>query len=283
MGSKKGKPLKRANNLDGQTWLSYSISIWSDINEASEELKLKHPAMFPKELVKRLIKTFMREDQKKVLDPFVGVGSTLLAAKELEKEGIGIEVSEEYVNIARSRLKTEATIFKNETQSNQSEQKIYVDDAINLLNYVEEESVDICITSPPYWDILSQKRSADNKTIRDYSEKNNNLGEIHDYLKFIKALGKIFGQVYKALVGGSYCIVIVMDIRKKNKFYPFHIDVIKMMEDQNFALDDIIIWDRRKEYNNLKPLGYPSVFRVNKVHEYILIFQKPNEKKEGKK
>jgi hypothetical protein len=38
---------------------------------------------------------------------------------------------------------------------------------------------------------------------------------------------------------------------------------------------DIIIWDRRQDYNNFRPLGYPAVFRVNKAHEFILIFQKP--------
>jgi len=49
-----------------------------------------------------------------------------------------------------------------------------------------------------------------------------------------------------------------------------------MMEQIGYVLEDIIIWDRRREYNNLRPLGYPYVFVVNKVHEYILIFKKPN-------
>jgi hypothetical protein len=51
-------------------------------------------------------------------------------------------------------------------------------------------------------------------------------------------------------------------------------DITAKMQEIGFTLDDIIIWDRRQEYNNLRPLGYPSVFRVNKVHEFILIFQK---------
>jgi len=73
----------------------------------------------------------------------------------------------------------------------------------------------------------------------------------------------------------AYCIVVVMDLRKKNKFYPFHSDVARFMEEIGFTYDDLIIWDRRHEYNNLRPLGYPAVFRINKVHEYLLIFQKP--------
>ena len=46
-------------------------------------------------------------------------------------------------------------------------------------------------------------------------------------------------------------------------------------QDIGFLFDDLIIWDRKYEYNNLRPLGNPSVFRINRVHEYILIFQKP--------
>jgi hypothetical protein len=47
------------------------------------------------------------------------------------------------------------------------------------------------------------------------------------------------------------------------------------MQELGFIYDDLILWDRRQEYNNLRPLGYPYKFRINKVHEFLLIFQKP--------
>jgi DNA modification methylase len=72
----------------------------------------------------------------------------------------------------------------------------------------------------------------------------------------------------------GYCIVNVMDIRKKNQFYPLHIDITEKLQQVGYTLDDIIIWDRQKEYNNMRPLGYPYKFRINKVHEYLLIFTK---------
>ena len=65
-----------------------------------------------------------------------------------------------------------------------------------------------------------------------------------------------------------------MDIRKKNIFYPLHSDIAMEMQKIGFIYDDIIIWDRQHEYNNMRPLGYPYKFRINKVHEYILIFIK---------
>jgi hypothetical protein len=65
-----------------------------------------------------------------------------------------------------------------------------------------------------------------------------------------------------------------MDIRQGSQFIPFHLNMVDMMAKIGFILEDIIIWDRRREYSNLRPLGYPYVFIVNKVHEYILIFRK---------
>ena len=90
----------------------------------------------------------------------------------------------------------------------------------------------------------------------------------------MSALQDVFKKVYIATKPERYCIVIVMDIRKKSTFYPFHSDLAKKMNEINFVLKDTIIWDRQKEYNNMRPLGYPYSFVVNKVHEYILIFQK---------
>ena len=84
----------------------------------------------------------------------------------------------------------------------------------------------------------------------------------------------MFTEVNHVLKKGSYCIVNVMDIRKKNKFYPFHSDLATMMQTIGYIYDDLIIWDRQADYNNMRPLGYPSKFRINKVHEYLLIFIK---------
>jgi DNA modification methylase len=65
-----------------------------------------------------------------------------------------------------------------------------------------------------------------------------------------------------------------MDIRKGPKLYQLHSDLTRKMEEIGFTLNDIIIWDRQKEYNNMRPLGYPYSFIINKIHEYILIYQK---------
>jgi DNA modification methylase len=265
---------KRANDLDGATWIKYSISIWSDIRKNAEELALKHPAMFPIALPERLIQCFTTSADKVVIDPFAGVGSTILAAQKLGKVGLGIELSQEYSRKACERLNP-ANLFSN-LEDTKSLSTVHNDNALNLLQYVAPNSVDFGVTSPPYWDILNQKRTADYKDIRTYSgDKDQDLGNIADYDAFIQALRPIFEKVFVALKPGKYFCVNVMDIRKKDRIYSYHEDIKNLLCDIGFKYDDLIIWDRRLEYNNMRPLGYPAVFRVNRAHEFVLIFIKP--------
>lgn len=68
------------------------ISVWNDIRFTAEERSLKHPAMIPTMLVERIIGKFTRDSQPRILDPFMGSGSTLLAARNLGRTGIGFDV-----------------------------------------------------------------------------------------------------------------------------------------------------------------------------------------------
>lgn len=262
----KEKPDKRANELSGQDWTRYSISIWSDIRKTKEELQFDHPAMFPTLLVKRLIDCFTTREDKVVLDPFMGSGATLMAARNAGKVGIGFEISAAFIKLANTRLNQPSLLQR------EPEPKIIQADARCLREYLGPHSVDLCVTSPPYWDILSQKRTADYKETRDYGEHHSDLGKIKDYDEFLDELVNVFSQVKDVLKPNRYCIVNVMDLRKKNQFYPFHADLAYRMRDAGWIFDDLIIWDRRQEYNHLRPLGYPAVFRINKVHEYLLVF-----------
>ncbi len=258
---------KRLNDLDGRTWEKYSISVW-DVVKSKEEKKLRHPAMFPVELCKRLIRIYTKKGDT-VLDPFMGSGSAVVAARDLERKGVGIDINPDFIKIAKSRL-AQQKILKLDVE----EPEIYCDDAINLLDYISSNSVDLVITSPPYWNIHTRKRTADYKEPRPYSSISRDLGNILDYLQFMNELKIIFEKVYIVLKDGKRCVIIVMDIRQGSRFIPFHIDICNMMKAIGFVLEDIIIWNREREYNNLRPLGYPYVFIVNKVHEYILIFKK---------
>jgi site-specific DNA-methyltransferase (adenine-specific) len=89
--------LQHANELSGAEWTRCSISVWNDIQKAAEELRLGHPAIFPEVLVTRLLKCFTRADEKVVLDPFVGTGSTAVAAYKMRKTAIGLDISKDFL------------------------------------------------------------------------------------------------------------------------------------------------------------------------------------------
>jgi len=257
---------EKMNDFNGKEWLQNSFSIWRDIKKNKEERALKHPAMFPTTLAEKLIKIYTKnEDNAVILDPFVGVGSTMIAAQNLGRRGIGVDLNKEFCKISKKRTNTRSGV------------EIYNKNSKYLTEFIDE-GIDLCITSPPYWDILNRLRTADKKNSINYSDSKEDLGNIKDYQNFLSELKKVYSEVYKLLKSNKRCCVIVMDIRKKDKFFPLHIDITKIMEEIGFELEEFIIWDRQQEYNNMKTLGYPWVFRVNKVHEFICVFWKRERK-----
>ncbi len=238
---------ERLNELDGRTWERYSISVW-DIVKSKEEAELGHPAMFPMELCRRLIEIYTKKGDI-VLDPFMGSGSAIVAARDLERKGIGFDINPDFVGLARKRLSQQKLI-----KLDVEEPDIYCEDAINLLRYVKPESVDFVVTSPPYWNIHTRNRTADYKEPRPYSRLERDLGNTTNFNDFMLDLKSVFQKVYTVLKYGKRCVIIVMDIRQGSKFFPFHMDISSMMTEIGFVLEDIIIWNRGKEYNNLRPL-----------------------------
>ena len=209
--------IKRCNDLSGKEWLQNSFSIWRNISKTKEEKELKHPASYPVSLCEKLIKTFARNNCN-VVDPFNGIGSTTVAAMNLGCNATGIDLSEEFCDIARKRIENSNGIH------------IISGDSLEELRLLPESSFDICVTSPPYWNILNMQRTADKKNSTNYSDKKNDVGNIENYDEFIETLSKIFSEVNRTLKKGSYCIVNVMDIRKKSKFYPLHSDLASVMQ-----------------------------------------------------
>lgn len=252
---------KRCNDLTGKEWLQNSFSIWRDLRKTTEEKKLKHPASYPVALVEKLLLTFSKEGQV-VLDPFNGIGTTMVGVIKTNRRGLGIELSEEFYKTSLERTKDDKNI------------QIIKGNSFEVLKSLKDSSIDICLTSPPYWDILNMNRSADKKETINYSDKKIDLGNEANYGIFISKLGELFGEINRVLKKGSYCLVNVMDIRKKSNFYPLHMDLAYELKKYGYIFDDLLIWDRQSDYNNMRPLGYPYKFRINKVHEYILIFIK---------
>ena len=257
--------MSRANNLSGSEWLKNSFSVWRGLGKDKDSRE--HPAPFPVALASRVIECYAAQPDGVVLDPFAGSGSTLIAALLAGMGAVGFDINPEYRRIFEQRLSLLELIS--------AKWQYEIKDSRAMNELVGPSSVELCLTSPPYWDILNRRRSADKKMARPYSSFDHDLGNISSYDDFLSALGAVAKQVEIALRDGGYFVLNVMDIRKGPEFYPLHMDVTLAVEDQtNLSLEDIIIWDRQPDYNGMRPLGYPRKFIVNKVHEYLLIFRR---------
>ena len=92
-----------------KTKYNYFTEVWK-FNPANS----KHPAPFPKVLVRNCLK-LTTEEGDLILDPFMGSGTTAIVAKENNRQFIGFEISEEYVNMAKKRL-SQKTLFPLDTK-----------------------------------------------------------------------------------------------------------------------------------------------------------------------
>jgi DNA modification methylase len=269
-------PRNTLNDLSSKEWVAETVSVWIQkglgANHEDAKIERQHPAPFSFTDVSRLVRFFTKSGQT-VLDPFVGVGSTLKACAIENRHGIGFELNPRYVELTKQRLEKEVrTIF-----STANSQEIQTGDARILIKKLEEDSVDFVVTSPPYWNILhkqdhkvKQERVANNLDTQ-YSDDDLDLGNIQNYDKFLEELSAILGECSRPLKPKKYMAIIVSDFRDKSKYVMFHADLARSLQIYGLELKGIkILYQRHKR---IFPYGYPYAYVPNIHHQYILILQ----------
>ena len=98
------KSSKGESTIEKEEFMESTLSIWN-INPARAK-KIGHPAPFPVELPQKFINLYSYKDDL-ILDPFIGSGTTAIAAKNLKRNFVGKKKKKEYIDIANNRLETE--------------------------------------------------------------------------------------------------------------------------------------------------------------------------------
>jgi len=274
---KRPTPVNRLNDLTASEWLPETVSVWlqrglgkGHPHAAIERL---HPAPFSYQDVSRLVRFFTKTGDT-VLDPFVGVGSTLKAAALEGRKGIGVELNKKYVDLARRRLKVELS----DGDVVCHDQTVIHGDARAIIPTLAPGSIRAVITSPPYWTILHkedhkarQERIAQGLDTR-YSDDPDDLGNIKTYPAFLTALADTFALTRPSLSDGGHLCVVVGDFRQKSRYYMFHADLARELEARGFTLKGITVLYQR--HKRVFPYGFPYSFVPNLHHQYILILAK---------
>jgi DNA modification methylase len=272
-------PENHINCLTAKEWIQSQVAIWEFSYERRDILdKSIHPAVFPIGLPAKCIKLFTHEGEL-VIDPFCGIGTTLLAAQDLNRNAIGFDLKQEYIDITYDRLSRGNLI-------NKSQQIAIKEDARNIPQYLRENTISLIVTSPPYSRFLDKPRL--NKSMRgdlrnnkhylkvqQYSQDDRDIGTL-DTKEFVKELGKIFENLLPFLRTRAHCVIDINDLWWENRRYPTHALVIEELNKRGYDLRNVIIWDRRPLVNRVGIFGWPNNFiKLGTTFEYILDFWKP--------
>ncbi|HQF62699.1 MAG TPA: DNA methyltransferase [Anaerolineaceae bacterium] len=272
-------PPNNLNCLSGKDWLKSQIGVWQFFYEGRDiRDKTLHPATFPISLAKKVISLFTHTGEL-VLDPFVGSGTTLLAAQDLNRNAVGFDLQEKYIELCVNRLASN-NLF------NQAQQVAIQDEALNISNYLDPGSVSLIWTSPPYANLLNRKRKNKSRRERNneqlhkveqYSQDPRDLGtmELDDYTK---SMGDIFESLLPLLHPKGHCVINVPDMWWENERITIHVSLINELRQRGYELRNTIIWDRTNIVNKIGIFGYPSNYiTMGTTFEYLLDFWRPPE------
>lgn len=265
----------KLNNLTGKEWIKFSKSWFIHRPIRRKNNEILHPAKFPESLAKEFIRFFTKENQW-VLDPFLGTGSTLIAAGELNRNAVGIELAQKYFKIAEERIRAK-NFSKNIIPLLGSSLK-----TDKLLDNIDLNNIkfDYVITSPPYWNQLErssirQKSRKEKGLDTQYSFDKEDLGNIKSYEEFIENQAKIFDKVYDLVNNKGYLTIITNNIYYKSKLYPLAFDTAVSLTkrgSKSWVLKDEKIW--LQDDKPLIALGINNAWVGNRHHQYCLIFRK---------
>jgi len=292
-------PGNTLNELSGEEWLYFTKSVWGTAypSELGHALRKRHGANKPPRLMARLIEFFTKSGEL-VLDPFAGVGGTLLGAAIARgpRRAIGLEIEQRWVDTFEELLRVLpaerdglgpllADIGSadpgGERHFDPSGLEMRLGDALALLPQIEPESVDFIATDPPYNIQLPitmaggklAEQHANRRT--DYAMVTDHAGDLAnsaDYATFLDRIEGFFGQMARVLRRDRYAAVIVRDAYQDGRYIFTGSDLAERATRAGFTVKGDVIWYQAG--TRLRPYGYPRSFVPNIAHQHVLVLRR---------
>lgn len=224
---------------------------------------------WPPQIVRNVLMRYSKQGET-VLDQMAGSGTTLVECKLLNRNGIGVDINPNCIMLTRDRLNFRYSTLDFDT--NNVTQKTYVGDARNL-NLIENESIDLIATHPPYASIIPYSKE----------KVKGDLSTVHEIDEFVKEMKIVAKECYRVLKLDKYCAILIGDTRRYKHYVPIAFRVMQAFLQTGFILKEDVIkhqwrckstpfWTEKSKANNFLLL----------MHEHLFIFRKPakNEKTE---
>lgn len=264
MGTNKYDERNSLNDLTGSEW---KFSTKTVINKAypinmQHKLRSEHGGQKPPELCADLIKMFTKKGNV-VLDPFMGVGGTLLGASLTDRKAIGIDITPRWIDIYKEVNRLE----------NLTEQQTILGDSRFKLDEIADDSVDFILTDVPYWNIDTLEKTR-NKKVKQ-SKLNNFENDTKEQTEdeWLDEMSDILSKASKKLKNGKYMAVFIGDIYRDKEYHFLSAELaMKLSQVEDLKMKSNIIWADNSK--SLHVFGYPRAYVPSMIHQNILIFRK---------
>ncbi len=292
-------PRNHLNELSGEEWLYFTKSLWTTAypSELGHALRRAHGANKPPRLMAKLIE-FFTVGGETVLDPFAGVGGTLLGAAiaRSPRRAIGLELSPRWAEVYRTVVAA-AGVDRGGAgpdlvdlgphdpggprSFDPSGCEFRVGDALVLLPQIQDASIDFVATDPPYNVQLPMTMAggalAEGHPNRrtDYAMITNDPADLANssgYAEFLDRMTDVLRHLFRVLRPGRYAALIVRDAYQGGRYIFTGSDLAARAAAVGFVPKGDIVWYQAG--TRLRPYGYPSVFVPNIVHQHILVLRR---------
>ena len=292
-------PRNTLNELSGEEWLYFTKSVWTTAypSELGHALRKQHGANKPPRLMARLIEFFTKSGQL-VLDPFAGVGGTLLGAAIARdpRRALGIELSPrwaevyaEVVQAARSERGGSGPelvdLGPNDPGGvrgfDPSGSEMLVGDALEILPTLAPDSVDFVATDPPY-NIQLPMTMSGGALSKDFANRRTDyamvtsdpadLANAADYPAFLDRMTEALGHLQRVLKPGRYAVLIVRDAYQDGRYLFTGADLAARAASVGLVPKGDLIWYQAG--TRLRPYGYPTGFVPNIAHQHLLVLRR---------
>jgi DNA modification methylase len=292
-------PRNTLNELSGEEWLYFTKSVWTTAypSELGHALRKAHGANKPPRLMARLIEFFTKSGEL-VLDPFAGVGGTLLGAAIARgpRRALGIELAPRWAEVyaqvvaeASAEREGQGPLLADLGPNDPGGQRTFdpagcelrVGDALEILPTLAPESVDFVATDPPYNVQLPMTMSggalAESFSNRrtDYAMVTDDpadLANAPDYPAFLDRMEEVLGQLARVLRRGRYAVLIVRDAYQGGRYVFTGADLAARAANAGLTPKGDLIWYQAG--TRLRPYGYPTGFVPNITHQHLLVLRR---------
>ena len=267
----------RLNDLSGSQWLYWTNTIY-ETNfppDRSHRLRKSHGAMKPPELMAEIVSFFSKTGEM-ILDPFAGVGGTILGAELAGRSAIGIEINPLWVDTYYQAREIFTGMAHQETvpAPGRTETGMILGDCFEVMKGMPDESMAAIITDPPYGCHHGAKGFKGETNFSMNSPDPRDIGNSLNYQEYLAKI-KIFGmEAFRILKPGRYLIVLIGDRFHRGEFVPLGTLVAQKLQEAGFKWKGIRIWWNKATQRPLKPYAVKTCFIPNITHQNIIILRK---------